>query len=344
MNNQAAYMTAPQQMEIRDCPMPVPAPGELLIRIEYCGVCGSDVGYFRDGRIGKRVVPTPFILGHECTGEVVQVGPETRGFSIGDRVVLEPGLGCGTCRHCTSGRYNLCPDMKFLATPPYDGAFRKYMAYPARGCFKLPLDISMRDGAMIEPLAVGLHAAHRGGVDHSKTVLIIGMGCIGLMTLMACRSMNAQRIIVSDVFDNRLAKAMELGADDAVNGTQEDLYQRVMELTGGEGCGVVFETAGRPETASQTISLVSRGGVIVQVGTIASPVPYQLNELGHKEADIRSVFRYCNIFPLAIELIRKGDIPLAKLEPSEFSFERISDAFDTALHHGRDVIKCIVRF
>lgn len=344
MENREALLVEQGKLEVFPCAMPEVQEDEVLVKMEYCGVCGSDVHYFRFGGIGRRKVTYPYVLGHECTGEVVQIGPKVTNVAVGDKVVLEPGLGCGRCEYCMTGRYNLCEDMKFMATPPYPGAFKRYLAYPARGCFKLPDRVSTLEGAMIEPLAVGMHAARRGEVDNSKVVLITGMGCIGLMTLLACKAMNAQRIIVTDVFQNRLDKALSLGADEAINVAETDMIERLKELTGGKGADIVFETAGRAQTAAQNVFAVRRGGVIVQVGTIADPVPYQFNELGKIEADIRSVFRYRNIFPLAIQLIEKGDIDLKAIGPDIFAFEDVAQAFDTAIHRGNEVVKCILKF
>lgn len=344
MKNEEALLLEVGKIAVFPCDMPEIKPDEVLVKMEYCGICGSDVAYFRYGGIGRRKVTFPYVLGHECTGEVQAIGSEVTNVAVGDKIVMEPGLGCGHCEYCMTGRYNLCEDMKFMATPPYNGAFKRYMAYPARGCFKLPEKVSTLEGAMIEPLAVGIHAARRGEVDNSKIVLITGSGCIGLMTLMACKARNAQKIIVTDVFDNRLEKARELGADYTINAKDEDVVARVRELTNGNGADIVFETAGRPETISQNVFNVRRGGVIVQVGTTATPVPYQFNELGKIEADIRSVFRYRNIFPLAVKLLEKGDIDLKAVGPNIFDFKDVAEAFDTAINKGNEVVKCILKF
>jgi L-iditol 2-dehydrogenase len=344
MENEKALLTKLLHIETVDCELPEPASGEVLVKMEYCGICGSDVHYYKDGRIGRTVVKFPFVLGHECAGEIVGVGAESDGFVIGDKVVLEPGLGCGRCEYCNTGRYNLCEKMIFMATPPYHGAFQRYVAYPERACHKLPKQVSTLEGAMIEPLAVGMHAARRSGVDCSKTVLITGAGCIGLMTLLSCKAMRAQKIIVSDIFQNRLDKAKELGADDVIRAGEEHVAERVKELTGGKGADIVFETAGTSATMAQAVYLVRRGGVIMQVGTTAEPVRYQFNELVKIEADIRTVFRYRNIFPLLIQLIAKGDINLKAVGPNIFGFDCIAEAFDTAANRGNDVIKCVVKF
>ena len=162
MENREALLLEPGKIQVFPCEMPVIQDDEVLVKMEYCGVCGSDVHYFRFGGIGRRKVTFPYVLGHECTGEVLEIGSKVTNVTVGDKVVMEPGLGCGHCEYCMTGRYNLCEDMKFMATPPYNGAFKKYMAYPARGCFKLPESVSTLEGAMIEPLAVGMHAARRG--------------------------------------------------------------------------------------------------------------------------------------------------------------------------------------
>ena len=344
MENREALLLEPGKIQVFPCEMPVIQDDEVLVKMEYCGVCGSDVHYFRFGGIGRRKVTFPYVLGHECTGEVLEIGSKVTNVTVGDKVVMEPGLGCGHCEYCMTGRYNLGEDMKFMATPPYNGAFKKYMAYPARGCFKLPESVSTLEGAMIEPLAVGMHAARRGEVDNSKVVLTTGMGCIGLMTLLSSKAMHAQKIIVTDIFQNRLEKALELGADYAINVAETDMLEKLKELTDEKGADVVFETAGRAQTAAQNVFAVRRGGVIVQVGTIADPVPYQFNELGKIEADIRSVFRYRNIFPLAIKLIEKGDIDLKAVDPDIFDFEDVDKAFDTAINRGNEVVKCILKF
>ena len=344
MENREARLLEPGKIQVFPCEMPKAKADEVLIQMEYCGVCGSDVAYFRDGRIGRREVTFPYVLGHECTGEVIEAGADVKNVAVGDKVVMEPGLGCGHCEYCLSGRYNLCEEMKFMATPPYNGAFKKYLAYPARGCFKLPKGVSTMEGALIEPLAVGMHAARRGEVDNSKVVLITGCGCIGLMTMLACKAMNAQKIIVSDVLDNRLAKAKELGADEIINAKNEDVLSRVRELTEGKGADVVFETSGRAETLAQNVFNVRRGGVIVLVAIVAKPTPFQFNELGKIEADIRSVFRYRNMFPLAIKLIEKGDIDLKAVGPDIFDFEDVAAAFDTAINKSSEVVKCMLKF
>ena len=343
MTNKAAYLTKIGEIAIQECECPRPRKGELLIRIEYVGVCGSDVHFFNYGKIGRKIIESPFILGHECAGEVVGIGEETKGFELGDKIVMEPGLGCGTCEYCKSGRYNLCPDMKFLASPPNQGTLRQHMVYPARGCFKLPSNVSTMEGAMIEPFAVGLHAAERGEVEYDKTVLIMGMGCIGLMTLLACKVMNAKKIIVSDILSNRLEKAAALGADHTINVSECDIEKEITKLTEGKNIDIVFEAAGRPETTVQAAKLVGRGGVIVQVGNVTDITPYPFIDIMMKEVDIKTVYRYVNIFPKAIALLAAGKVDLKAIEPDVFDFTDTEKAFSYSVSNAKNITKCMIK-
>jgi L-iditol 2-dehydrogenase len=162
MKNRAAFMTGLNKMEIRDIEVPKPREKDVLVKLEYVGICGSDVHYLEHGKIGDFVVNGDFILGHECAGTVVEIGSGVQNLKVGDKVALEPGITCGQCEFCKTGRYNLCPDVEFLATPPYHGSLMNYIAFPENMCFKLPENISTKEGALVEPLAVGMHAAMQG--------------------------------------------------------------------------------------------------------------------------------------------------------------------------------------
>lgn len=169
--NRAAYMTAVKKMEIREIPMPEAAEGEIVLRVEYVGVCGSDAHFFESGERKGKAFGLPFILGHECAGTVVSVGKDVKNVKQGDRVCFEPQITCGTCAYCRSGHYNMCPDVHFPSVPPYDGMLRDYVTIPAHLAYRLPDNVSTREGALIEPLAVGLSAAERGEVSLGKTVV-----------------------------------------------------------------------------------------------------------------------------------------------------------------------------
>ena len=228
-------MTDLDKMEIRDIPMPEPKEKEVLVELEYVGICGSDVHYFHDGRCGSYVVDGDFMLGHECAGTVVELGEGVENLKIGDRVALEPGITCGQCEFCKSGRYNLCPDVQFLATPPVQGCYENYIAFPENMCFKLPDNISTKEGALVEPLSVGMHAANQGNVQLGDSVVILGAGCIGLVTLLACKAHGATDITVVDVIPKRLDYAMKLGATRVINGKEVDAIEEVKKITNGAG-------------------------------------------------------------------------------------------------------------
>ena len=341
--NRAAYMTAVKKMEIREIPMPEAAEDEIVLKVEYVGVCGSDAHFFESGERKGKAFDLPFILGHECAGTVVAVGKHVKNLVLGDRVCFEPQITCGTCVYCRSGHYNMCPDVHFPSVPPYDGMLRDYVAIPAHLAYRLPENVSTREGALIEPLAVGLSAAERGEVSLGKTVVILGSGCIGLVTMMACRAMGAGKIIVSDLFSKRLDKALELGADAVINAKEESVEDRVMELTDGVGADVVFETAGNPHTAAQTAALVRRCGVVVVVGNINGETPYRFMDLMYKEGEIRTIYRYHNNFPTAIRAVSTGLIDVKKIVSHEFDFQDVQAAFDNSLYNRQDVIKAVIK-
>ena len=217
-----AVMTDIMEVEIQERPIPQPKDDEVLVKVEYVGICGSDLHYYESGRIGDFVVKPPFVLGHEAGGTVVEVGANVKNLKVGDRVAMEPGKTCGHCEFCKSGKYNLCEDVVFFATPPVDGVFQEYVAHEAGLCFKLPDNVSTLEGALIEPLAVGMHAARQGEAKLGQTAVVTGAGCIGLVSLLSLKAMGVTKVIVVDVMEKRLQKALELGADSVINGKEEE--------------------------------------------------------------------------------------------------------------------------
>lgn len=345
MKEKAAILTAPKTIEISECEAQNPAPYEVTIRPEYVGVCGSDVHFFEHGCIGKCKVIYPFVLGHECAGTVVKTGSEVKNLKIGDRVVIEPGIPCGNCEFCRKGRYNLCPEVKFLSTPPYGGVLKTEFNHPENLTYRLPDNVSTLEGALIEPLSVGLYASKRGAVQPGMSVAILGGGCIGLMTLLSCKAAGASRIVVSDLFDNRLQKAVELGADGTFNSrTDGDTSDMRQKFTDGKGFDVVFETAGNKITAAQTSELVRRGGTIVMVGNVVDEVQFSFRNLYLNEAEIKAVFRYKNIFPEAIAQVASGRIEVDEVVSDVFSFENTQAAFLKAMNDKANVVKAVIKF
>lgn len=344
MTNKAVYMTDLNKMEMRDVEVPKIKEDQVLVKLEYVGICGSDVHYLEHGSIGDFIVNGDFILGHECAGEIVELGSKVTELSIGDKVALEPGITCGQCEFCKEGKYNLCPDVEFLATPPYHGCLENYIAFPANMCFKLPSNITSKEGALVEPLAVGMHAAAQGNVKLGDSVVILGSGCIGLVTLLACKAYGATDITVVDVMPKRLEYAMKLGATRVINAKEEDAVSKMDEITGGKGVNVVIETAGSKITIKQTAYLVKRGGTIVLVGMAPEDIiDYNFAKIMGKEATITSVFRYRNIYPKAINAIAKGIIDVSGIVTHEFDFTDTAKAFDFVINNKNDVVKAVIK-
>ncbi|MDR1558353.1 MAG: NAD(P)-dependent alcohol dehydrogenase [Clostridiales bacterium] len=345
MRNQAAFMTGINQMEIRNIDIPDLKPGQVLVKLEYVGICGSDVHYFEYGRIGDYIVKGDFILGHECAGVISALGEGVDSLEVGDRVAMEPGATCGHCEYCVTGRYNLCPDVEFLATPPYHGCFSNYIAFPASLAFKLPPNVSAKEGALVEPLSVGLEAAAVGQVKPGSSIVILGAGCIGLTALLAAKAYGASDIIMVDVIPRRLEKALELGASKVINAAKEDTVAEVAEYTANQGADIVMETAGATKTTQQTVDVVKRGGVIVLVGMPPEDIiPFNFAKLMGKVADVRPIFRYKNQYPIAIKSIASGKIDVSKIVTDEYDFADIAKAFEKNIKEKSDVVKIVIKF
>lgn len=339
-----AVMTDLRKVEIQERPIPAPKENEVLVKVEYVGICGSDLHYYESGRIGDFVVKPPFVLGHEAGGTVVEVGSKVQHLKIGDRVALEPGKTCGECEFCKSGKYNLCKDVIFFATPPVDGVFQEYVAHEAGLCFKLPENVSTMEGALIEPLAVGMHAARQGGAALGQTAVVTGAGCIGLVTLLSLKAMGVSKVVVVDVMEKRLAKAKELGADLVINGKEEDTIARIMEYTEGKGFDLGIETAGTQITAGQLIKGAKKGATIVFVGYSASgemtlPIGMALD----KELNFKTVFRYRNIYPMAIDAVSSGKIAIKDIVTDFFELDEIQDALEACVTNKADIVKGVIK-
>jgi L-iditol 2-dehydrogenase len=248
------------------------------------------------------------------------------------------------CEYCKTGRYNLCPDVEFLATPPYHGCFENYIAFPAQLTFKLPDNLTTKEGALVEPLSVGLEAAKTGGVTLGSSVAILGAGCIGLCALLASKAFGASDITVTDVIEKRLEKALELGATRVVNAAKQDVERELFKATAGKGADIVMETAGSVRTTRQSPFLVKRGGTIVLVGLPPEDViDFNFAKLMGQVADIRTIFRYKNLYPAAIRAIASGAIDVSGIVTHEFAFRDIAEAFRVNIEEKNDVVKIVVK-
>ena len=341
----AAVLVETGKVLYEDRDIPAIRVDQVLVKMMHCGICGSDVHYYEHGRIGDFIVKEPMVLGHEGAGRVVEVGSAVSGLAIGDLVTMEPGIPCGHCQYCKTGNYNLCPDVIFFATPPVDGIFQEYVAHPGNMCFKLPEGMDTMAGALIEPLSVGFFAAEQGWATVGQSAVILGSGCIGLCTLMALKARGVNRVYVVDVFDIRLDKAKELGATDVINASRMDTVARVLELTGGAGVDLVFETAGSRITTQQTPRLVKRGGTIVMVGMAPdSEMAFDLGTVIGKQATIRSVFRYRNLYPTCIDAVSRVPLPLRSIVTKTFPFDKIPEAIEYNIKNKSDTVKVVIEY
>ena len=339
-----AVMEGIGKMGYTQRPIPAPKADEVLVKLEYVGICGSDMHYYETGAIGDYVVKPPFVLGHEPGGTVVGVGSHVTHLKVGDKVALEPGKTCGHCEFCRQGKYNLCPDVVFFATPPVDGVFQEYVAHEAALCFKLPENVSTLEGALIERLAVGFHAANQGVAHAGQTAVVMGAGCIGLVSMMALKAEGVSRVYVVDVMAKRLEKALELGADGVINGKDEDAVEAVRKLTGGAGCDLVIETAGTEFTTRQAIHMTKKGASIVLVGysktgEMTLPMSLALD----KELTFKTVFRYRHIYPMAIDAVAAGKVNLKGIVTDIFDFDDIQNAMDRSVADKANIVKAVVR-
>lgn len=343
MTNHACFVLENRKMTYGPVDMPVPKDNEVLIRMKYCGVCGSDVHFYEHGEPEFPDV-YPFILGHEGAGEVVAVGKAVTTHKPGDRVCLEPGITCGKCEWCKGGRYNLCPNVVFPSAPRAPGILRQYVAHPADLCFKLPDTVSYDEGALIEPLAVAMTAAREAGARIGQSAAILGSGCIGLVTVLALRAMGITNITVVDLFDIRLSKALELGAKNVVNARNKDPIEAVRALHGGIGPDLVFETAGSTVAASQTISMAKRGGTIMIVGNVTGQTPIDFQLMTNKELTIKSNFRYSNIYPTCIDAVAGGKIDLKSIISRYYPLDQAPQAFEDCITEKSTMVKAVIKF
>ena len=340
----AAVMTGIRKMEIQKVPIPKTRENEVLINVKHIGICGSDIHYYEFGNIGDYVIDSPFILGHEASGIIVEVGEKVTDLEVGDQVAIEPGVPCGTCDYCREGRYNLCPDIKFLATPPISGVFQEYIAFPAEMVYNLPNNMDTIEGAMLEPLNCGLYAAaHLSKIKIGQTALVLGCGCIGLLLINSLQAQGISDIYAVDVVSSRIKKAESLGVKAVWDSRSIDVVEKIKEVTGGKGADVVFETAGNKVTTQQSVHAVARGGKIVITGMVAeAEIPMDIVGLVCKEAEIHTQFRYKNLYPTAIKLVSEGKIDVKKVISHQCTLEEVPQIFEKCINNKAEVIKAVV--
>jgi L-iditol 2-dehydrogenase len=340
----AAVLHATEDMRIEEVAKPhIKAPDEVLLRIKSVGICGSDIHFLRHGRIGNIVLEKPTIMGHESAGEVVEVGSAVTGVKPGDLVAIEPGKTCRCCEFCKSGHYNLCPQVEFLAAPPVDGAFCDYLVWPQDFVFKLPEGMTADEGAMMEPLSVGLHAVRLAGVRGGDSVAVLGAGPIGLTTMMCAKAHGATTVIVTDVVQTRLENAKRMGATHVVNVRENDAVEAIMDLTGGRGVDAAFDCVGSQPTIQQALRVARNQGAVQLVGNPEELEPrFPVFEIINRELTVRGTFRYVNCYPRAIALAAAGTVDVKSMITHHFSLDETVEALRWVDGNKDKVIKAVI--
>ena len=270
---------------------------QVLVRMKAVGVCGSDVHYWKNGRIGQFVVEEPLILGHECSGVITDVGEKVSKFAVGDRVVLEPGIPCMKCEHCLKGRYNLCQNIVFFATPPDDGVLVEEIAYDEDYVFKIPDEVTDYGLAtMAEPLSVGLFATQRIKPALGEKAIIFGAGIIGITCLLAAKAAGCKDITVADIRDDRLACAKEMGADQVVNTMKDQIPDNTFDFG--------YEATGADACYNLAVKCIKPGGRIAMIGMGPEIQKVDMVDYVCKEITIVPSFRYSNTYPLVLDLLK----------------------------------------
>ncbi|CAA3024381.1 sorbitol dehydrogenase [Olea europaea subsp. europaea] len=341
--NMAAWLLGVNNIKIQPFKLPPLGPHDARIRMKAVGICGSDVHYVKEMKLADFIVKEPMVIGHECAGIIEEVGAEVKHLVPGDRVAVEPGISCWRCNLCKEGRYNLCTDMKFFATPPVHGSLANQIVHPADLCFKLPDNVSLEEGAMCEPLSVGVHACRRANIGPETNVLVIGAGPIGLVTLLAARAFGSPRVVIVDVDDYRLSVAKELGADKAVKVSTDtkDVAAEIDQIKKAMGAGVdvSFDCVGFNKTMTTALGATSSGGKVCLVGMGHSIMTVPLTPAAVREIDLIGIFRYKNTWPLCIEFLRSGKIDVKPLITHRYGFsqEEVEAAFVTSAHGGKAI-------
>lgn len=339
----ALVLTEYKKLEIQELPKPEPGSDDVLIRVEACGVCGSDVhGY--DGSTGRRI--PPLVMGHEAAGTIADVGRNVTGFRQGQRVTFDSTVSCGSCYFCHRGQINLCDNRQVLGVSCGDfrraGAFAEFVTVPARILHELPDTLSFQKAAMIEAISVGVHAVALTPVMLNDTAVVVGAGMIGLLTLQAVKLAGATRLIVVDVDDTRLKTARDLGATHTINAKQTDVAKAVRELTQGRGADVALECVGTTATVQSAVESTRKGGAVTLVGNVAPKIELPLQAVVTRQIRLQGSCASSGEIPACIALLDSGAI---RVEPMLSAFAPLEEGpswFERLYHHEPNLMKVVL--
>lgn len=314
-------------------------PRDVRIKLHTVGICGSDVHYYTHGRIGPFVVEKPMILGHEASGTVIEAGSEVTTLKVGDRVCMEPGIPDPNSRATRLGLYNIDPAVRFWATPPVHGILRGTVVHPEAFTFKLPDTVSFAEAAMVEPLAVGVHAATKARIKPGALAFVMGAGPIGIVTALAALAAGCSRVFISDLDDAKLEIAAGLGPITALNATRQDPAKEILAATDGWGVDVVFEATGSPKAAAGVFEALCPGGRVVLIGGQSQPIAYDAGAAMVREATVENIFRYAHVFPSCVAMLASGRIDVKPLITRTFTFDDSVRAFEIAASAPKGDVK-----
>lgn len=336
----AMVLTSPRTFQKVDMAKPTPAPHEALVRVESAGICGSDLHYYTDGRIGDTIVREPLVLGHEYAGIVESVGRDADSSLVGKRVAVEPGIPCLRCEWCRSGHYNVCPQLQFPGLPPNHGAFREYITVHADFCFPVPEQMSAAEAALIEPLAVAVHTVELARVRPGDTAAVLGLGPIGLMTAEVAKLCGISYIYGTDLLDFRLEAGRKFGVDATCNASQDDTVSWILEQTRGRGVDIVFDCARSSLTPSIACRVAKPAGRVILTGISGeSEGVFPVDVARRKELTVTWCRRFLFNYPTAIHLAVSRKIDLRALITHSFSLDDIGKAFEIAAEYQDGVLK-----
>ena len=330
-------------LEIADLPLPVVGRGEVLVRVEACGICGSDVHGF-DGSTGRRI--PPIVMGHEAAGTVEATGEGVTKYKKGDRVTFDSTVYCGECQYCKRGQINLCDNREVIGVSCGDyrrhGAFAEFVVVPERIMYPLPKDFSFDEAAMLEAVSVALHGVKVSEVAGGETALVIGAGMIGLLTLQAARAAGCKRVFITDVDETRLELARQVGADEVLHCSGSELVTEVMRLTGGNGVDLTLEAVGRNETVTSAIDCTRKGGKVTLIGNIMPEVTLPLQKVVVRQLRLQGSCASSGEYPEAIELIANGKIQVKQLITAVASLEEGPRWFERLHSREPNLMKIIL--
>ena len=335
-----------RKFEIVDVPKPKMVNSEdLLIKIKSVGICGSDVHYYKTGRIGSQVVKYPFTLGHECSGMVEDIGSEVKKIKIGDKVAIDPAITCGECDQCLMGRENTCRSLKFLGCPgQVEGCLSEYILMPETSLCKVPDTMSFEQAVLTEPLCIGSYAVKISKQEAHQNIAILGLGPIGLSVLIFSKLKNPENIFGTDLINERLDVARKLNINYGFNPNKENIIEKISSICR-EGIDIVFECAGEQDTLNQAVDILRPGGKLIMIGIPETEtVSFVPDKMRRKELTLINIRRQRGELPEVVENIAQDRIKLDPFITHRFKPEQATEAFELVSNYKDGVIKVFISF